>query len=238
MYQEMADLERDHWWFQGRRAVVLDMLSRYAKPAARAIDIGLGTGYHAKILLDNGYEVDGVEPSSEAVAFARKIAPAARIIQSPFPSDQIPSGAYDVAIMTDVLEHLPDDDAALRDLHRILAPGGVAIITVPAFRFLWTAHDERAHHFRRYRRGELERLIRASGLQADVLSYYNFFLFPLVAGVRLLGYLLPKSDKSDFEKTPGFLNGFLAALFSAEKYLLRAIPLPWGVSLIAVVRKS
>lgn len=236
MYAEMADLERRHWWFQGRRAIVLDVLKR-ASQRGRVLDIGLGTGYNAKVLLEKGYSVDGVEPASEGLAFARKIAPGAHIIQAPFPSDQIPAATYDVAIMTDVLEHLEDDAAAARELVRVLKPGGKALLTVPALPFLWTPHDERAHHFRRYTKAELQSVLSNAGLTVEFLSYYNFFLFPLIASARLLGAVLPKSNKSDFDKTPKLLNGVLAALFSAEKYPLRWIRFPVGVSLIALVRK-
>lgn len=237
MYAEMADLERHHWWFQGRRAIVLDILARRTKGNGKVLDVGLGTGYNAKVLIEKGYTVDGVEPSAEAIAFAKVAAPDAHIIQAPFPSSEIPSNTYDLAVMTDVLEHLQDDAAAAVELRRVLKPGGYAILTVPALMFLWTPHDERAHHFRRYRKPALVKVLRDAGLEIEMVSYYNFFLFPLIAAARLVSFMLPKSEKSDFDKTPKFLNSAFAALFSAEKYLLRYLRFPVGVSLIALVRK-
>lgn len=237
MYKEMAALEGSHWWFQGRRAIVLDLLRRHA-PKGRLLDIGLGTGFNAKLFKDRGYAVEGVEPASEGIAFAKTIVPDLQVIEASFPSPLIPSDTYDVVALLDVVEHLEDDAAALKDVSRILVKGGVAIITVPAFRFLWTAHDERAHHFRRYRKGELKRVLEKAGLEPVVLSYYNFLLFPLIASVRILSKLFGRKEGNDFNKTPGALNGILATLFGCERFLLRIMPLPFGVSIIALVRKS
>lgn len=237
MYAEMAELEKNHWWFQGRRAVVFDLMRHYA-PKGKLLDIGLGTGFNAKAFCDQGYDVHGLEPSPDAILFAKEAVPQVAIVQSVFPSSEIPSGTYDVVTLLDVVEHLEDDSAALRDVHRILNKGGVAVITVPAFQFLWTSHDERAHHFRRYRKRELQKLFQEAGLTVRVLSYYNFFLFPLIALVRLFGKLRWKEAGNDFNKSPGFLNPILASLFGSERFLLRFTPLPYGVSLVAVVQKS
>lgn len=238
MYEEMAAMEGSHWWFLGRRAVVLDLISRFAPSHGKLLDIGLGTGYNANIMSKQGFDVVGVEPSKDAIAFAKKTAPQVSVIESPFPSNAIPSDTYDVALLLDVVEHLEDDGAALRDLKRVLKPGGVAFITVPAFMFLWTAHDKKAHHFRRYTKAELLRVIREADLKPTFVSYYNFFLFPAIAALRILGKMLGRSEEgSDFDVTPRFLNGFLASLFSSEKWLLRVTSLPFGVSLVAFVKK-
>jgi len=239
MYAEMAEMEKNHWWFVGRRAVVFDVLRRHGKKEGKGklLDIGLGTGFNANLFLKEGYEVHGLDPSEEAIQFAKTIAPSLSVIQAPFPSPEIPSDTYDVAALLDVVEHLEDDTTALREVHRLLTKGGIALITVPAFMFLWTKHDERAHHFRRYRKAELERVIRAAGLEIELISYYNFFLFPAIVLVRFLGKLLRREEGSDFDKSPGVLNGLFAFLFASERFLLRHMTLPFGVSLIALARK-
>ncbi len=237
MYAEMAELEKNHWWFVGRRAVVFDVLKRVGKKG-KLLDIGLGTGYNAKLFQTLGFEVDGLDPALEAIAFAKTIAPGVSVIQAPFPSTQVTENTYDVVAMLDVLEHLEDDVAALKDVQRVLTSGGVALLTVPAFQFLWTKHDVRAHHFRRYTRSHLKRVIHEAGLDVEFVSYYNFFLFPPIAFVRSLAKILKKEEGNDFDKTPAILNSLLAALFGCERYLLRLLTLPFGVSLIAVVRKK
>lgn len=237
MYAEMAELEKSHWWFRGRRAVVFDVLSRLKKQGT-LLDIGLGTGFNARLFQKMGFTVHGLDPAPEAIHFAKTVAPGISVIQAPFPSDEVQSGIYDVVTMLDVLEHLDDDEAALRDVARVLKPGGTLLLTVPAFRFMWTKHDERAHHKRRYTRKDLVRVIRAAGLKPSFVSYYNFFLFPPIAVVRLIGKLRGEKEESDFDKSPALLNSLFAFIFGAERYLLRFTRLPFGVSLIAIVRKS
>lgn len=236
MYAEMAEMERNHWWFVGRRAVVFDVLQRTISKG-KLLDVGLGTGFNAQQFLKRGFQVDGLDPAPEAIEFARKIAPEVTVIQSLFPSTHIPSATYDGVVLLDVVEHLEDDVAALSDVRRVLKDGGFALMTVPAFRFLWTKHDERAHHFRRYRKNELVRVIRAAGLEPVQVSYYNFFLFPPIALVRLISKMIGLEETSDFDKTPGILNGLLGWMFGFERFLLRFVSLPFGVSLIAVARK-
>lgn len=238
LYAEMAELEETHWWFRARHAVILDIMRRYCPRAGTLLDIGLGTGLNASAFSRAGYRVTGVEPSPEAVAFAQAKAPDIAVIESAFPSPAIPRESFDIVTLLDVLEHFSDDGEALRAVARALRPGGMVVITVPAFAFLWTKHDETAHHFRRYRRGELMRKLRESGLTPEFVSYYNFFLFPPIAGLRLIFRLFGKrSEESDFSRTPKVLNGLLRRLFASERYLLRMGRLPWGVSLIAVATK-
>lgn len=238
LYSEMAKVEGEHWWFRGRRAVILDVLRRHARPGGVLLDVGLGTGFNAALFKKMGFAVEGIESAPEAVAIARRLAPDVRIVEPIFPSATLPPEKYSVIAMLDVLEHLENDAEALRCVARVLKPGGVVLITVPAFMFLWTRHDELAHHYRRYRRGELTAKLRAAGLEPQLLSYYNFFLFPAVVFVRLVTKALGKQKEgSDFDATPGFLNAPLAWLFGFERFLLRFASLPFGVSLIAVARK-
>lgn len=233
----MDALEQTHWWFAGRRAIVFDLLQRYA-PFGRVLDIGLGTGLNAAHLVQRGYRVDGIEPSADAIALAQKKAPGIAVIQDSFPSAQVQEEAYDVVLMLDVLEHLSDDSAGLAAVQRALRPGGVVLITVPAFGFLWSGHDVLAHHHRRYCRRELRHKLAAAGLIPLLVSYYNFFLFPAIALVRIVQKLLRvHKQQSDFSSTPGWLNWPLARLFGAERYLLRLVWLPVGVSLVGVARK-
>ena len=237
LYKEMSTLEQEHWWFVGRRAVVFDILRRFA-PKGTLLDVGVGTGLNAALFVRAGYNVTGIEPSADAVAFAKEKAPTVPIIQTTFPSASIPSDTYDVVVLLDVLEHLDDDGAGLAEIRRVLKPGGVALITVPAFAFLWSGHDELAHHHRRYRRSDLRNKLIGAGLRPVQVSYYNFFLFPAIAAVRLLKALLGITNKeSDFGATPRLLNTPLAMLFGGERFLLRLMSLPFGVSLVAVVQK-
>ncbi len=238
LYAEMSSLEEAHWWFRGRRAVLFDLLSRFKPMGKRLLDVGVGTGINAQQFSQHGFLVDAIEPSQEAIRFAKEKAPSANLIEASFPSPLVKDNEYHIVTLLDVLEHFDDDHSALRAVTKALAPGGIVLITVPAFRFLWSGHDELAHHRRRYRKAELVERLKGAGLTPAFVSYYNFFLFPAIALVRLASNALNvRKKESDFSSTPGFLNAPLALLFGFERFLLRVGPLPWGVSLIAVARK-
>ncbi len=240
LYREMYELEDEHWWFRGRRAIILDTLRRFrGSSRGTLLDVGLGTGRNARAFLASGFAVEGLEFSSEAIAFTRTTLPDLPIVQDSFPSPSVPQNKYEVITLLDVLEHIDDDVAALRAARAALVPGGTLLITVPAFQFLWTPHDELAHHKRRYRRSELRNKIKQAGLEPQFVSYFNFFLFLPIAIVRLLSLAFRrKSEESDFSRTPAFLNSFFAWMLGFERFLLRHTSLPFGVSIIAVAKRS
>lgn len=239
LYKEMDELENEHWWFRGRREVILDVLQRFKiHTSGRLLDVGLGTGRNASEFRALGFHVHGLESSPEAIVLARSALPDVPIFQDSFSSSLVPNGEYEVLTMLDVLEHIDDDIKALMAAHDALVSGGILLITVPAFKFLWTKHDELAHHKHRYRTAELKNKLNEAGFNVQFISYYNFILFPLIAVVRLFALALNiKNNKSDFSKTPSFLNSILARIFGSEKFLLRHSQLPFGVSIIAVAKK-
>lgn len=240
LYREMYNLEDGHWWFRGRRAIILDTLKRFCGSSrGTLLDVGLGTGRNAREFLTSGFMVEGLESSPEAIMFTRTTLPDLPIVQDFFPSPSVPQNKYTALTMLDVLEHIDDDVAALRAARDALVPGGTLLITVPAFQFLWTPHDELAHHKRRYCRSELQEKLKQAGLELQFVSYFNFFLFAPIAIVRLLSLVFRKqSTTSDFSRTPAFLNSFFSRVFGSERFLLRYTTLPFGVSLIAVAKRS
>jgi SAM-dependent methyltransferase len=136
-----------------------------------------------------------------------------------------------------VLEHIEDDGGALREVARVLRPGGTLLATVPAFGWMWGAQDEISHHFRRYTAGELRKLICGARFETERLTYFNTILFPPIAAIRVARRVWQgESDtRSDFEMTqPGVVNRMLAGVFSSEARWLRRRDLPVGVSLLAV----
>ncbi len=146
-------------------------------------------------------------------------------------------GRFDLVAAFDVLEHVDDDLASLRALHDQLRPGGSALITVPAFDFLWSRHDERHHHKRRYTGAKLRRRASSVGLVPVVMTYFNSLLFPLITGVRLGKKILRLEDAEDEAMPPAPFNGILCRLFASERHLMGRVRLPFGVSLLMVARK-
>ncbi len=241
LYRQMRDLEDRHWWFMGRRVIVASLLRRSGLAKnARMLDLGCGTGGNLAMLSEFG-QVVGAELDEHAAQLAsdRGLAP---IVRGKLPHGlPLDAGVFQCVTLLDVLEHIEDDRATLEAVHRVLAPAGQLLITVPAFPFLWGEHDVAHHHQRRYRAKGLRQLLEATGYEITRLSYYNTWLFPVVAAVRLLRRCFPGGEASgnagaELSMPPAAVNTLLATLFASERYLLRA-GLPFGVSLVVLAKK-
>lgn len=148
---------------------------------------------------------------------------------------------FDLVAMYDVLEHLENEISSLKNIHKALRKNGILMITVPAYMFLWSKHDEMVHHKRRYTREDLVRLVASQGYQVERSSYFNTWLFPPIALVRLIRRMC-KSDvhhQEDKLANPAdWINRILYRVFASEKYLLKLSNLPFGVSILLVARKA
>ena len=228
--------ELRHWWFRGRRRVLVDMLRQEqcsSGGSARILDYGCGTGGNTPAYAAFGAVV-GIEPDPGAVRLAhtRGQAQYCRSNGTNLPFRQ---AAFDAVLASDVLEHIEDDVEALSEIARVLKPGGVAIVSVPAHQWLFSRHDVALHHFRRYSRTRLRQLLENGGFRIRRLSYWNTTLFPAICMHRLADKSRPmRGPQSDTASSPWLINEALAALLAAEAAILRHASLPWGVSLIAV----
>lgn len=238
LYPRIAAVEDTHWWFAGRRAICERMLDRIKlRAGARILELGCGSGGNFPILAGRG-QLYAIDQDESALRFAasRRLAKLAR---GALPG-QIPftGGRFDLVVMTDVLEHLDDDAGSLCAVRCSLKPGGHLLMTVPALSWLWSEHDATHHHRRRYRATDLRRLLGDTGFAIDFLSYYNFLLFPVIAGVRLLQRFRPAARNGNARHdltTPSlYLNSLLFHTFSCERFVLDRFRLPFGVSLIAL----
>lgn len=233
-------VEEAHWWYRGRRRVLRVALESLQLPAdARLLDAGCGSGRNMVELRAFG-DVAGLEPSaaSVAVAEARAIGPVEQgsMEAMPFEDD-----AFDAAVALDVIEHIDDDRRALRELHRVVRPGGFLVITVPAYQWLWSDHDERNQHRRRYTRRTLLAATGDAGWVPLRTSYFNALLLPVAMAARLVEHVRrpDPSRPSEFERTGGLLNPLLEQPFRVEAALLRAgWRLPAGLSLLGIFRRS
>jgi SAM-dependent methyltransferase len=238
-YEIMHALELRHWWFRGRRRMLVDLLGEAAGPrrgSLRILDYGCGTGGNTEAYASLG-TVFGIEPDATAVRLAgqRGSAGYCQATGTQLPFGQ---GAFDAVVASDVLEHIADDGAAISEIHRVLQPGGAAIISVPAHQWLFSAHDAALHHFRRYSKAGLRNLLERGGFKVRRLSYWNAALFPAICFHRLLAKPRRGQElRSDARSAPWLINEALAALLTAEAAILRRAPLPWGVSLVGVAER-
>ena len=236
-YLDMAAVEARHWWFRGRRRILEATIRRLKlRSGARILELGSGTGGNLAMLSRFG-TVTAVEMNETALEISAGLGTGVDIRPGYLP-DALPLGdqKFDLICMFDVLEHVAADEASLAVIRRRLAPGGAAVITVPAYAALFGPHDVALHHKRRYERAELAEKLRKAGLVVEKLSFANAGLLPVALVSRWLDKALRRSQPSGTALPPRLVNETFTGIFGAEAGLLRWINLPFGLSLLAVVR--
>jgi SAM-dependent methyltransferase len=230
--------EDRHWWYRGRRTVLETVIAGMRLPArARILDAGCGSGRNMVELARHG-TVTGVELSQTSVCLARERGVGevieGSVLDMPFSAD-----SFDLAASLDVIEHLEDDLGALRELRRTVTPGGSLLVTVPAYPWLWSGHDEINHHFRRYTRRSLQSVAEQAGWEQVRTTYFNSLLLPAAIILRVLDRLSTKTTESslDLWVPPRPLNWLLERPLALEASLIaRGGRIPAGLSLLAVFR--
>lgn len=238
-YSLEKDIEETHWWFTGRRRLFArELLSLGLKRDCPTLDIGTSTGANLRLLRDQGFtNVKGIDPYDDAIlACAEK--GLGTVMKGDITALPVASGSVDLIMATDVIEHVDDDGLALREIERVLAPGGYVLLTVPAFQSLWGLQDEISLHKRRYRKSPLVDLVLASGLKPIRHYYFNFLLFGPIWVARQLIRLLPVKVKGENEVNSPLLNRILTAVFSLDVRIAPLLRPPFGVSIAILACKA
>jgi len=238
-YVGMSAVEDRHWWFRGRRLVLGALIEGLKLPKpARILELGSGTGGNFEMLARHG-AVTAVEMNDWARAASLRKGTAVRDVRAGYLPDGLDLGGatFDLVCAFDVLEHVEADEASLRSIRDCIAPGGLGVITVPAFAWLWGAHDERLHHKRRYGKAELRGKILDAGLEIEKLTFYNVLLFPAAVAARVYDRVRRPARSTGDEGLPRVPNDILAFLFGFERHLIGVMNFPVGLSLLAVVRR-
>jgi SAM-dependent methyltransferase len=237
-YSIMYEVEGTHWWFAGRRRIISSFVEEICREMdvdrPRILDVGCGTGANLELLGRFG-EAEGVDVSEDALAFCR-----ARGLQNVRhgAAEKLPykDGTFDLVTALDVVEHLDDDVAGLREMRRVLRKNGRALLFVPAFMFLWGVQDDVSNHRRRYTLSGLRRVVREAGFEVERATYANISFFaPILAG-RILMRATGLRPASENNINIGALNGVLGRVLGAESSLLRHVNFPFGVSALCVAR--
>jgi len=235
-YERMFQAEETQWWYAGMRAISFSLLDR-PKPSglSRFLDAGCGTGNMLVHLGERGKAV-GVDVAEEALRFCRTrgvTVARAGLLRLPFRN-----AAFDCVTSFDVLYHrwVKDELAATREMSRVLRPGGLLLVRVPALDLLRGAHDEAVFGQRRYTRPRLREILEGAGLEVLRATYANSFLFPLLLVRRGLDRMTRRAG-SDVGFLPVILERTFRGLLGLEAWLLRHISLPVGSSLFALARK-
>jgi SAM-dependent methyltransferase len=240
-YGIMNDVEDKHWWFVGRRAILESFLqqiiqnlkSKIQNP--KILDVGCGTGANLEMLKQYG-ESEGVDVSDDALEFCRK--KGLKVHKGLAEELPFEDETFDLVTALDVVEHLDDDIAGLKEMLRVLKTGGKTLIFVPAFMWLWGVQDDISNHRIRYTRKEIVERLEKAGFTIERATYANITFFaPILAG-RVLMKITGIKPESENNVNVSALNGFFGKIFSSEKYWLKNANFPFGVSIVIVAKKK
>ena len=238
-YPILFELEESHWWHIGRRRIIADFVrdicAQVTDRTPRILDVGCGTGANVQMLSQFG-DAEGVDISPDALAFchARGLAKVKLGAAEELPYED---GSFDLVTALDVVEHLDDDVAGLREMRRVLRPGGRVLLFVPTFMWLWGVQDDISHHRRRYRLPELRRAVIEGGFEVERTTYANItFLWPTFLG-RLFMRVTGIRPESESHINIVALNPLFARILGSEARFLRFMNFPIGVSGLCVARK-
>jgi SAM-dependent methyltransferase len=236
-------LEQWHWWFRGREQILTALLRRKLRNPTSLTIASVGCGPwqglrwlepfaapHGRVV---GVDVERMHAGSDPPRIGYVVGTSSAL--------PLAAGAFDVVLALDVLEHLDDDAAGLREVARLTRPGGLLVVTVPALPSLWGRQDVVSHHRRRYTQRSLLAAFDRAGLPRPRVTYFNSLLLAPIAAVRWLRRSrgVQEETGSDFDDTkPGLVNDLLASIFSAERHLMFRIRFPVGVSLLTVSAKD
>jgi 2-polyprenyl-3-methyl-5-hydroxy-6-metoxy-1,4-benzoquinol methylase len=242
-YQKLDRLDRRHWFYRGKRAVVRHWIKRHLTLRADdlLVDAGCGTGIFLEEMAAQ-CRVLGLDDHAESIELARPrlTAVGGTVLQTSLEHIDLPDGCAAVATLLDVLEHVDDDNAVLREITRLVRPGGLVVITVPALRWLWSDWDVALHHRRRYHRADLRALCRIPGAEVLHCAYINSAALPAVALVRAWRKLRPPrpgAERAEDRVPHPILNHLLYhAMVSPACW--RWFQPPGGVSLLMVLRRT
>lgn len=236
-FDVMARYSREHWWYRARAAWMTEAIVAAGVPPGRVLDVGCGTGAALEHLGALGFTATiGTDLSPVALAHARASV-GATLCESR--AEHLPFAAGSVACLVsmDVIEHLDDDLVALREYVRVVRPGGLVLLTVPAYQWLFADHDVRAGHRRRYTAARLERAARAAGLAVERVTYFNSFLVPAAALLRRTPLRrLGSGTDEETSDAPPTVTRLLGLVTAAERRLGRRIRVPFGLSVLLVGR--
>ena len=236
----MFEMEEAHWGYVGMRAITASLLNGAGGLEKRVLDAGCGTGGMLAPLARYGRTV-GLDLAGEALTYCRQRSPEALVCRGTVEALPFADASFDLVTSFEVLYHLRvgDDQQAVREFARVLRPGGLLLLRLPAYDFLRSRHDRAVHTRHRYRAAEVRRKVEAAGLAIERLSYANCLLFPAALAERLGEQVLWRQPSAEVSRgmVGGWLNGLFTRALALEARLLPRGNLPFGLSVVCLARK-
>ncbi len=245
-YKQFLELEREHWWFRGRRSVYFGILKHHlaGQRPKRVLDFGCGLGGFLEGLGELGEKVFPADISVESLAHCTDRGYPGGVVSDGY-ALPYEDESFDLVCMFDAIEHIEDAERVLREIKRVLRPGGLALASVPAYQFLFANNDRIAQHYRRYNRKLLRETFEQAGLRMERNTHTNVFLFPIilpaVLGIKAIEAIFPK--RLDPEHTnlswpiPRFVHSLLHGVFKAELPFSKRFDWPVGHSIVGIGRR-
>jgi SAM-dependent methyltransferase len=240
-YKEMIELQEKHWWFVARREVIQSIMNLQMNESStsKVLEIGCGVGGNVGLLSQSGNYL-GIDMHRSAVDYCSEKFPqfdfqCTRMEDIP---REFSSNKFDSIYILDVLEHIDDQIAILKSTQNYLNQNGKILLTVPAFEFLWSPHDDFVHHVRRYTKNGLKKTLEEAGFKIERISYFNSILFPLALIQRLSMRLVKKKLSTHLSTPPKVVDRLFQFIFAQEAWILKHTNLPVGLSIIVVVSKK
>jgi len=247
-YKQFMKLEKNHWWFNGRRRVIFHLLKQYLPKSddLKIMDVGCGYGGMLPGLSELG-NVMGMEVDLDSAKSCKERGFHRICIGSGY-TMPLKSRSLDIITLFDVIEHIEDDEKVVKQCASALKTGGRIMITVPAYQFLFANNDRIARHMRRYTLSRLKKIVKSAGLEVVKGTYYNVLLFPIILPAVLMlkvrqklnGPLKPgQTGATNLSyKYPKFIKNTLEWIFSSERRILSKISSPFGHSIILIAKKN
>lgn len=240
-YAIMNRVEDSHWWYVGRRAILESFMERIVRKLriengkAKILDVGCGTGGNLEMLEKFG-AAEGVDVSDDALEFCQsKGLTVHKGLAEAMPFED---ETFDVVTALDVVEHLDDDVAGLKEMHRVLKKDGKTLIFVPAFMWLWGVQDDVSNHRIRYTKKQIVERLEKAGFEIERATYANITFFAPILGGRFIMKVTGIKPESENNVNVSALNGVFGKIFSSEKLWLKNFNFPFGVSIVVVARKA
>ncbi|PMJ99272.1 methyltransferase domain-containing protein [Vibrio sp. 10N.261.55.A7] len=234
VYQEMIQSQKTHWWYVGRRKILDKILSKLEIRGASLLEIGGGMGGNIDLLKAYG-EVTVLDNNTIAISYLHE-AFNVKVVKANFPEkSELYIPQFGCILMLDVLEHIEDDNLALTQLAKSMQKHAKLVITVPAYQFLCSHHDEVMHHYRRYSMSNITALAESNGFTIKYKSYFNTLLFPIALITRTISKLFDSIHRIEQNSEAGVINSMLTKLFSLESALLPRFSFPFGLSIVLVL---
>lgn len=238
LYADLYELEEKHWWHIAKRIACKEIISRYLKKGRiKILDIGCGTGKNLAEFSKIG-KVWGIDNSPDAIKFCKERRQLSNVCLADAEKTSFTKETFDLVTMLDVLEHT-DDSKTLLEVHRILKKRGFLLLTVPAYKWMWSNWDAVLHHERRYTKGQTEKLLESHGFEVVKSTYlYSFLLLPVFMVRKIKNIFFGRTYDSDFKLGTPLVNKVMGAISAFERLIAINLGIPFGLSIIVIARKN